>query len=256
MWRSTRSGVTQRLTTSNDQATESAWLDYAWRIVGAADWANAHVETCFKRGGAPRGHSIPSEVANIRLPGHIGANYRAGEGLLLVGVAYKVAEVSDPVFLPAFEAARKWRAKGRSKDSDEAFLSATRTSFEASIQKWPNWERFFRPTLETLGLDLSRTAYTTAAKCWYTWRDYGDRNLAKSLAAYCNSDLISLQSLVEVIKPRQVYLAAASAPHPTASGETKDVFVMNFTYRSVAGLDPWPDWLTQVKLRYARGTTS
>jgi hypothetical protein len=246
--------VKHKITDDADLGILTAWLDYAWRVASVDQRGAQHMVVCKRSGGAPELAGVPPAVCATRLPGYIGGRYRDGKGVLLVGAAYKSVEVTDPKFLPALQAAHAWSVKGRSAESDECFLATTQAAYEAAIPSWRSWERLFEPALNALGLDLSETAFVNSAKCWHSWRDYYDRNLAKNLATACNYGFVSLQALVDDIRPRQVLVGAASGPHPKPNDVTTAVLVMNLTTRAIRGLSPWPEWTGELRELYLSGS--
>jgi len=184
--------------------TEVKWLDYAWRIATCPDY---HRRECIRLGAARSRRGL-CKGNDLRWPGYVGADYRPGEGVLLVGAVHAPELPVAPSGLQRDKDLQRtayaltkllsgWTAQPRSISRDEQFLPAFQRAFVDAAVLWERWDEFAK-ILEALELSIQQVAYTNLAKC----KAVGDGEL---LVKFCQSEFAPISDLVETLNPCAVF---------------------------------------------------
>lgn len=189
---------------------EALWLDYCWDVVNPNGSIATHRSECELLGGTYDQGSWRPEDATLRFPGYLGADYSSGR-VLIAGAVHNGNVLFAPEFRPVETAAAEWRAAGRGRATDDAFLSEARRGYEASIPTWGPWKGRFGDVLLHLRLGLQQVAYTNVAKCWSKPRKTaeisGDQD--ELLMQFCLvENCYPIGALVAMLQPLQVYASA------------------------------------------------
>lgn len=196
---------------------EHEWVAYARRLL--AD--GAHQRRCELVGGSPVGELDPQRRldADLRWPGYLGCDYRAG-GVLCVATVHRDFETNGAG--PAVRADIVDATRGlRSGTLDaSAYLQFVRRGYESGLASWVVGGHLGL-TLKALDVPLTAIAYVDAARCqvpedWSHLSDKAERVAAKATCSAIKAAVLRtcwadypITDLIEMLRPTFVLFANA-----------------------------------------------
>ncbi len=224
---------------------ERNWLDYAWRVVNCPD---AHRAACVAAGGAIPG-SGRVDGNELRWPGYVGREWEPGKGVLCVGAVHREGdpakhdgEIITRTNRELNDATRAWPSRGRSPETDEAYLRAIQAAYVDALPTWARWNRHFRPlVVDLLGMSTARIAWSNLAKCRVSIdRGAGTRAAEQKVTRLCQQQFVPMSELVAALRPAAVLccvLGAAEGGEIVKSWDSPEWSPTVFTWFGLTGHD-------------------
>jgi hypothetical protein len=164
-----------------------------------------------------------------RFPGFVGSDFEPGRGVLCMAHVHRYLpdlDDHDGGRLEPIEAAIVgWRQRGRSPESDAAFLSESRPAYIASASGWPWWKKHYKPLLDEGRVPIGEVAFANFAKC-RTVTD-ADSSASMRLARLC-TETYPPAALIGVLQPAAVLVASLQLD----VGDVGDVLVIRWNGRN------------------------